>query len=84
MNEDERREVFVKIKSIAQQWYDTGMAIESLKGLVQNDIDNKAVNKAIKTWDADCGIVNNLMNDAINSSKDDLSQIYKRINSWKQ
>ena len=80
MNEDERKEVFIKIKSIAQQWYDTGMAVESLKGLVQNDMNNEAV----KTWDIDCGIISNMMNDTINSSKDDLSRIYKRINSWKQ
>lgn len=80
MNEDERKEVFVKIKSIAQQWYDTGMAIESLKGLVQNDMNSEA----IKTWDIDCGIISNMINDTFNSSKDDLSQIYKRVNSWKQ
>ena len=75
MNEDERKEVFVKIKSIAQQWYDTGMAIESLKGLVQNDMNSKA----IKTWDADCGIISNLMNDTINSSKDDLKKVKAEI-----
>ena len=80
MNENERKEVFVKIKSIAQQWYDTGMAIESLKGLVQNDMNSEA----IKTWDTDCEIISNMINDTFNSSKDDLSQIYKRVNSWKQ